>query len=163
MKGQLEKQIRATLAADERSRNSDIRLTQAIWFRYYHSSMLEHNGLVYVEVAKMYDLPREDNIKRIRAKIQNEQHEFLPTSEAVARKRKWNIQEWRDYLGYAPKGEVGRRAMATQAELNKLQVESLQKDDRKDEKNIKENQSLFTDKDLPTPQVRRPNGYDIGR
>lgn len=104
-KGQLEKHIRAVLAKDERSRNSDIRLTHAIWVTYYRKHIKMIDGQPYVQMKAMYDLPREDNIKRIRAKIQNDLHEFLPTDPEVARKRGWEIDEWRAYLGY-PSGDT---------------------------------------------------------
>ena len=104
-KGQLEKQIRETLQRDERSRNSDIRLTQVIWATYYPKHLKRIDGHWYVAMQDMYDLPREDNIKRIRAKIQNDLHEFLPTDPEVARKRGWEIDEWRSYLGY-PSGDT---------------------------------------------------------
>lgn len=105
-KGTLEKQIRAVLALDEQSRNSDIRLTQLIWWKYYRSDIEMVNGKPYVSMMSMFKLPREDNIKRIRAKIQNDQHQFLPTSAEVAKKRSWNIEEWRTYLGYENKGDT---------------------------------------------------------
>lgn len=95
----LDKKVRACLAKDERSRNSDIRLTQVLWYEYYkeHFKMVE--GHWYVEVNALYDLPREDNIKRIRAKIQNVEKLYLPTDPAVAKKRGWLEDEWRGYLG----------------------------------------------------------------
>lgn len=103
-KGTLEKQIRAVLKADEKSRNSDIRLTQMVWWKFYHYSLTKSGGKVYIEINKLFDLPREDNIKRIRAKIQNDMHEYLPTDPEVAKKRGWEIDEWREYLGY-PTGD----------------------------------------------------------
>lgn len=93
------------LEADEKSRNSDIRLTQMIWWRFYNDKFETINGKAYVEIGALFDLPREDNIKRIRAKIQNDLHEFLPTDPEVARKRGWEIDEWRSYLGY-PTGDT---------------------------------------------------------
>lgn len=48
-----------------------------------------------VELAKIVDLPREDHIKRIRAKIQNEEKKFLPTTEEVRRQRKISEEDWR--------------------------------------------------------------------
>jgi hypothetical protein len=104
-KGILEKQIRETLERDERSRNSDIRLTHAIWVTYYRKHIKMIDGKCYVDMKAMYELPREDNIKRIRAKIQNELLEFLPTDPEVARKRGWEIDDWRKYLGY-PTGDT---------------------------------------------------------
>jgi hypothetical protein len=104
-KGVLEQQIRHTLAMDEKSRNSDIRLTQMLWWNHYRSYMKMIDGKVYVNVANLFDLPREDNIKRIRAKIQNELKEFLPTDPSIAKKRGWQEDEWRKFLGYPVAGE----------------------------------------------------------
>lgn len=96
----LDNRVRTVLADDEPSRNSDIRLTQMIWWKYHRHSLLEQNGTVYVDMKKLFDLPREDNIKRIRAKIQNVEKKFLPTNAEVAKKRGWQIEEWREYLGH---------------------------------------------------------------
>lgn len=86
-KGLLEKQIRHIMATDEKSRNSDIRLTQMIWWNYYKSSLLNHDGKIYVNMADLYNLPWEDNFMRILAKIQNDLKEFLPTYPTIAKKR----------------------------------------------------------------------------
>lgn len=103
-KGKLEKQIRHTLEVDVKSRNSDIRLTQVLWWNHYREYMRNIDGKIYVNVADLFTLPREDNIKRIRAKIQNVQKEFLPTDPAIAKKRGWAEDEWRGYLGYPVAG-----------------------------------------------------------
>ena len=95
----LDKKVRYALKNDERSRNSDIRLTQVIWWTFYRDSLKEIDGVYFVSLGKLFDLPREDNIKRIRAKIQNEEKLFLPTDPAVAKKRGWKEDEWRGYLG----------------------------------------------------------------
>lgn len=100
----LEKQVRHILSTDEKSRNSDIRLTQMIWWHFYRSQMKMLDGKVYVNVADLFRLPREDNIKRIRAKIQNDLKEFLPTDASVAKKRGWQEDEWRKFLGYPVAG-----------------------------------------------------------
>lgn len=104
-KGLLEKQIRHILATDEKSRNSDIRLTQMLWWNHYRKDLLETNNKVYVDISALYHLPREDNIKRIRAKIQNDLKEFLPTDPAIAKKRGWQEDEWRKFLGCPVAGE----------------------------------------------------------
>ena len=54
------------------TRNSDIALTLAIWKKFY-SEFLKYDKYdrLWVQVKNLYDLPREDNIKRLRAKIQN--------------------------------------------------------------------------------------------
>lgn len=94
----LDKKVRYCLDKDEQSRNSDIRLTQVIWWTFYRDDLKEVDGVFYVGLGKLFELPREDNIKRIRAKIQNEERLFLPTDPAVAKKRGWKEDEWREYL-----------------------------------------------------------------
>ena len=58
------------------------------------------NGRAYVLLADLYKLPSQDGIKRIRAKIQNDHKEYLPTDKAVAIKRGMDETEWRQYLNY---------------------------------------------------------------
>jgi hypothetical protein len=91
------------------TRNSDIDLTIRIWETYHQDkfakilktnqdkSAFEKMRLV------MMELPREDNVKRIRAKFQNEMKVYLPTSEEVAKKRGFKVEEWRELLGYKQK------------------------------------------------------------
>ena len=88
------------LATDTDSRNSDIRLTQAIWWHWHRDSIREVDGQYYINIKDLFNLPREDNIKRIRAKIQNVEHKYLPTDPEVAKKRGWEEEEWKGYLGY---------------------------------------------------------------
>ena len=103
-KGTLEKQIRRVLMEDEASRNSDIRLTQVVWFKFYQDKLRYVNEEWTVSLKNLFDLPRGDNIKRIRAKIQNDQKEYLPTDKAIAKKRGWQEDSWRSYLGYGVAG-----------------------------------------------------------
>lgn len=91
------------LVEDEQSRNSDIRLTQCLWYRFYSSRMVTlEDGKVAVRLADLFELPREDNIKRIRAVIQNVEHKFLPTDPDVRKKRGIQEEEWRKFLGFNP-------------------------------------------------------------
>ena len=48
-----------------------------------------------IELATVMDMPREDNIKRVRAKIQNEEKKYLPTNLEVARQRKIAEEDWK--------------------------------------------------------------------
>lgn len=100
----LDKKVRYSLEHDEKSRNSDIRLMQMIWYTFYRSSLKEIDGVFYVSLSNLFELPREDNIKRMRAKIQNEEKLFLPTDPAVAKKRGWKEDQWRGYLGLPTAG-----------------------------------------------------------
>ena len=92
-------------------RDSDIALTILIWQRYF--GVEKSIGL-----DRLFDLPREDGIKRVRAHFQNDQKLYLPTKWSVAKKRGIAEAEWRAAMSL-PKGEIGRQAMATRAELDK--------------------------------------------
>jgi len=93
----LNKQVERTLEDFPETRNSDIALTIQIWETYYPEYL--ENG--WVKIENLYDLPREDNVKRIRARIQNVEGRLLPTSEAVVKQRRINEDRWRDAMGYA--------------------------------------------------------------
>lgn len=107
---ELTKQILEVLENTPASRDSDQYLTLCIWNRYYPRYIKNEETVIdvvdgkevtaivkYVALKDIMNLPREDNIKRIRAKIQNEQNKFLPTSWAVAKQRKINETVWRDW------------------------------------------------------------------
>lgn len=89
----LKSQIMYCLETQQDTRNSDITLMIAVWQTFYGIDRVVH-------VSTLYDLPREDNIKRIRAKLQNEEKIFLPTKLEVALKRGINEVDWRRALGY---------------------------------------------------------------
>lgn len=100
-KGVLENQIRHILEIDEQSRNSDIRLMQVIWYSYHRDKLHTFDGVLSIKLEDLYTLPREDHIARLRRKIQNNEHQFVPTDRTVAMQRGFkNVDEWRDYLGY---------------------------------------------------------------
>ncbi|MCK9544955.1 MAG: hypothetical protein M0R03_23310 [Novosphingobium sp.] len=79
------------------TRNSDILLTRAVWYEFHNSKIFQHNGKPAIYTEDLIDLPREDNVKRIRAKIQNEENNFLPTDINVVKQRKINEEVWRNY------------------------------------------------------------------
>lgn len=93
---ELKKQVAKILQEYPETRNSDITLTIKIWQTFYGVGEI-------IEVKSLYDLPREDNVKRIRAKFCEEKKRWAyPTSLQVALKRKIKEQEWRIALGYQP-------------------------------------------------------------
>ncbi len=88
------------------SRDSDQWLTVKLWTVFYPEYIINYkeNGGTTLETNKkavvlqdIMKLPREDNIKRLRAKIQNEEKKYLPTTLAIALKRRINESEWRNY------------------------------------------------------------------
>lgn len=96
----LEKKVFAVLSSVPQTRNSDIELTIEIWRRYYSKYIIVSSvsGVEAVRLRDLFELPREDNVKRVRAHIQNDLGKFLPTDWAVARQRKINEQTWRVYM-----------------------------------------------------------------
>lgn len=113
MKKDLKEMVLVVLRDDQETRNSDIKLTHVIWQRYYGVGDT-------IRLSQMYDLPREDNVKRIRAKIQNEEKLYPPTEWKIAKARGFKEQEWRDLLGYLPKGEEGNATVRKEKEMDKL-------------------------------------------
>ncbi len=98
----LKSQVEKVLELAPQTRNSDIWLTIAIW-KYYHQDKIHlntYNNKHYVYLEDLLELPREDNVKRIRANIQNTQHRFLPTDIAVLKQRKINEIWW--HSEYSP-------------------------------------------------------------
>lgn len=105
------------------ARNSDIALTIIIWQRWYGVSE-EPDGIVHLR--RLLDLPREDNIKRVRAVLQNEENKFLPTSWEVAKKRGIERKRWESELGYDMTGEQMARHKQNQAIVPAVSPEAVQ-------------------------------------
>ena len=92
----LKSQVKNILINCPDARNSDITLTIEIWRKYY-------NVGDSVPVKYLYELPREDNIKRLRAKFCELGNSWAyPTDPKVARARQIKDDEWKRALGYAP-------------------------------------------------------------
>lgn len=102
-KTKLRDMVEERLQNDEETRNSDIKLTISVWRKYYPNYVLDtsQGDKSGIFLDALFILPREDNVKRIRAKIQNEEKKYLPTDPEVRKKRKISEEEWYDYLGYA--------------------------------------------------------------
>src|SRR3990167_4217378 len=83
------------------TRNDDIALTRMIWITHWGQYVQLISGSYMVKLDDLYQIPREDHIKRIRAKIQNEEFKFLPTSWEVAKGRGIAEDKWRAIMGYA--------------------------------------------------------------
>lgn len=90
----LKKMVYNTLQNIPEARNNDINLMITIWKKYYWKYFFYNNSNLSINVADIYSLPTQDNIKRIRSEIQNQEHLFLPTSLEVAKKRKMLEQTW---------------------------------------------------------------------
>lgn len=88
------------------TRDSDIELTIRIWKEYYPNmingadyNMQEDHYFVFLK--DLFELPREDAVKRYRAHFQNDLNKYLPTSLEVAKQRKINEERWREAMGEA--------------------------------------------------------------
>lgn len=104
----LKRVVEEMLRDNPETRNSDIALTIAIWKRYFPNAILTaQDGREYIRLSKLFDLPREDNIKRVRAFIQNEQKKYPPTEWKIAEQRGMSEDEWRVAMGYPTKGTTG--------------------------------------------------------
>lgn len=91
----LRKQVEYILDQHSVTRNSDIYLTVAIWKNFYPDKVYQNeSNKDYVYLSDLLELPREDNIKRIRADIQNRQHRYLPTDRKILKQRKINEIFW---------------------------------------------------------------------
>lgn len=93
------------------TRNSDTKLTIKIWKEFYGEYINESpdSRFGYLNLDNLGELPNYAGIKRIRAKFQNDQEKYLPTSWEVAKQRQFEEDEWRVAMGYPPKGTVDTR------------------------------------------------------
>lgn len=96
------------------TRNSDIALTIEVWKRFYPQRVFtseRYSGSggnrECITLQSLYDLPREDNVKRTRAYLQNVRKLYLPTDAKVARARGINEDEWRVGMGYPTVSTAG--------------------------------------------------------
>lgn len=98
------------------TRNSDISLLIEVWKRFYPKFVLEEKhqdgatytvGHKYVRLTDLFNLPREDNVKRVRAYFQNVKKLYPPTEWAIAKKRGLVEDEWRVAMGYPTKETTG--------------------------------------------------------
>lgn len=106
----LKEQIKIVLTEVPETRNSDIALMVELWRRYYPEKIQTldlglRNERPAVALADLYDLPREDHVKRVRAAF-NAKGEFMPTDIKVAEARGINEDRWRKALGYEPKKPI---------------------------------------------------------
>lgn len=96
----LKTQVLKVLEKYPKTRDSDVRLMLVLWQMFYPSRIhkTEPVNRSYIFLHDIMDMPREDNIKRVRAIIQNVENKFLPTSLEVAKQRKINEETWREYI-----------------------------------------------------------------
>jgi len=85
------------------TRDSDITLTIKIWKMFYLLFLRQDGNLNYmVPLESLFELPREDNVKRVRAQF-NSKGQYYPTNWRVAEARGIKEDDWRVALGYPTK------------------------------------------------------------
>ena len=95
---QLKTQVEQILRDYPKGRDSDVWLTLKIWTTFHSSKIQKDDRLQpYVYFSDILSLPREDNVKRIRANFQNVLNKYLPTTWEIAKKRKIEESIWRNY------------------------------------------------------------------
>ncbi len=98
----LKKKILRVLKEYPETRDCDIELTTRLWKEYYSHKIIlrQADGKYYVALDDLFTLPREDHIKRIRAKIQNEENMYLPLKISTAKKRKISMDIWHNAMAF---------------------------------------------------------------
>lgn len=80
------------------SRNSDILLTTLLWTRFYSKFLVKlDDGSIAIRLKNLEDVPSQDDIRRIRAMIQNTEKKFQPTIQSVINKRQSRRREYHQY------------------------------------------------------------------
>jgi len=92
--------IEKVLAQYEEARNCDMTLTYLVWYEYHQDRLKYVDNEWYVKLSDLKELPREDHVKRHRARLQNEEGKYLPTDPTVIKKRRLHESKWRKELGY---------------------------------------------------------------
>lgn len=81
------------------TRNSDIKLTSAVWFEYYSDKLVTlDDKRLAVPLVELYKIPSQADVKRIRAIIQNKKKLWLPTEPEVRKKRNILEKDWFNYV-----------------------------------------------------------------
>ena len=101
----LKKKIEYCLEKYPETRNDDACLTYFLWYVFHKDQLLQDKnafldsaGNLFIKAQMIKYLPREDTIKRFRAKIQNEEFRFTPTTKAVIERREANRKHWKKEL-----------------------------------------------------------------
>lgn len=97
----LKKKVEYILTTEPETRNSDITLTIKLWKHYYPDYLIESKGKFYINVESLFEIAREDHIKRYRAEIQNVEKRYLPTDMKILIQRAKLSIEWQKELGYS--------------------------------------------------------------
>jgi hypothetical protein len=83
------------------TRDSDVTLMIEVWKKFYSEYLVirEKDGEAFIKLKHLYIVPREDTIKRMRAKL-NEEGKYLTSDEKVAKQRRLNMDEWHKAMAF---------------------------------------------------------------
>ena len=99
MRSTLKHQVEEILKEFPETRNSDITLMIKLWEVYYPKYVRKGaSGEMGVWLKDLYELPQEDNVKRVRAIFQNDLNQYLPDDPQVRKQRKVNEEKWLDFV-----------------------------------------------------------------
>ena len=90
----LKKRVEHCLQEYPKTRDCDVTLTIQVWREFYRER-IETNC---VRFDQLFFLPSQDSIKRVRAKLQNNDMKYPPTTWEVAKKRQMNEDKWREAM-----------------------------------------------------------------
>ena len=95
--------VERVLAKDERARGDDVYLTLTIIKENMPDKIRVATPTheYFVSVDALYAV-REDNVKRIRARLQNDEGKYLPADPEIRRKRRIREEQWLAFLGKNP-------------------------------------------------------------
>ena len=95
--------VREVLRQYEDARDCDIKLAVYFWTKYCPGLLMQDEKGIYYGITfkNLREAPGMNSIARVRAVIQNVDHEFLPTCWDVAKKRNINRNRWEQALGYS--------------------------------------------------------------
>lgn len=94
----LKKMVEAFLRDYEDLRNCDVKLQMALLkHKFPHAFKQSVDGNEYVAIWALSRIT-QDNVKRIRAKIQNEDGLYLPSDPEVRKHRKIKEEQWNQWL-----------------------------------------------------------------
>lgn len=94
MHKKLKQQILFCLEEYRETRDNDTLLTVMVWKEFHKKSLFIKNGIYCVKLSTILKLPSQDNVKRIRARIQNTEKMYLPSDPEVREKRRIAEKEW---------------------------------------------------------------------
>lgn len=86
--------VEKLLQKDERNRNDDKYLT----YNVFQEIAKKHGKKIFIPFDLFKEFPAFETVKRVRAKIQNEENRFLPTDPNVLEKRNKRQKEVKDWL-----------------------------------------------------------------